>query len=62
LESENGEMVSLHNQNDGIKFPFKVILMDYVSRFSILEIPKNPRKIFKITKKGNFDGLYKQVR
>jgi hypothetical protein len=36
--------------------------MDYVSRFSIPEIPKNPRKIFKITKKGNFDGLYKQVR
>jgi hypothetical protein len=36
--------------------------MDYVSRFSILEISKNPRKIFKITKKGKFDGLYKQVR
>jgi hypothetical protein len=36
--------------------------MDYVSRFSIPEIPKNPRKKIKITKKGNFDGLYKQVR
>jgi hypothetical protein len=36
--------------------------MDYVSRFLILEIPQNPRKIFKITKKGNFDSLYKQVR
>jgi hypothetical protein len=32
--------------------------MDYVSRFLI---PKNP-KINKITKKGNFDGLCKQVR
>jgi hypothetical protein len=34
-----------------IKFPFKVILMDYVSRFSILEIPKIPEKYLKLLKK-----------
>jgi hypothetical protein len=31
-------------------------LIDYVSRFLIPKDPKNSRKSFKITKKGNFDG------
>jgi hypothetical protein len=46
----------------GVEFPKRVILMAYVSNILIPKIPKNSKNVIKSSQKGNFDGLYKQVR
>jgi hypothetical protein len=39
----------------------KEILMDDISNLLILKIPKNSKNVIKLSPKGNFDGLCKQV-
>jgi hypothetical protein len=44
-----------------VELPKKEILMDDISSLLILKIPKKLENVIKLSPKGNFDGLCKQV-